>query len=430
MSVQAARPGSRVRRWSAVGAALSLSLAAAQGAGAGGSFVEPVTVLHTFTAPAPGGLFGWAVSELSDVDGDGVGDVIVGNPFAGPDANGAVFVYSGRSGALLYRFDGKPKEWLGYAVADAGDVNGDGVADIVIGAPHRTRGHVYVRSGADGSLLRVLDGPSLGSRFGFAVAGAGDVNGDGHADLLIGATRAGADRAGRAYVVDGSSGAVLHELAGAGNRDEHFGSAVDWTPDVNGDGVPDEIVGAKDAPPDRRGAATVFSGRTGTPLFTIGAGPKGRDAGWFFVAGVGDLDHDGVPDVYVADFDDRTHGPLTGRAGVYSGVDGRPLHVWVGAGPGEGFGPGREAGDVDGDGVPDIAVGSYRSSDGAPRAGRVQVFSGATGALLRTITSTSAGEELGFDAVGVGDVNGDGIPDLLVSAAAGDTVYLIAGTRP
>ena len=133
---------------------------------------------------------------------------------------------------------------------------------------------------------------------------------------------------------------------------------------------------------------------------------------------------------YVSDYADNGAGTGAGAAFVYSGVDGSLLYRIDGSGPGEGLGPGREAGDVNGDGVQDLAIGSYTSSDGAPNAGKVQIFSGVDGSLLRTITSTTANEELGFDAVGVGDTNGDGIPDLLVSAAQGDTVYLIAGTRP
>ena len=102
----------------------------------------------------------------------------------------------------------------------------------------------------------------------------------------------------------------------------------------------------------------------------------------------------------------------------------------AGAGPGDGLGPGRGAGDVNGDGRPDLVIGSYNSSAGAAQAGKVQLFSGADGSLLRTITSTTAGENLGFDAVGLGDVNGDEIPDALVSAATGDRVYIVAGTDP
>jgi hypothetical protein len=142
---------------------------------------------------------------------------------------------------------------------------------------------------------------------------------------------------------------------------------------------------------------------------------------------VGDVNGDRVPDVYGGDYNAFDNGPGSGFAAVYSGRDGTPLHQWFGA-PGAGTGPGRGAGDVDGDHRPDIVVGSYTSSDGAPLAGRIDIFSGATGARLRTITSTTAGENLGFDAVGVGDVNRDGRPDLLASAAEGDTVYMIAGT--
>jgi hypothetical protein len=108
-------------------------------------------------------------------------------------------------------------------------------------------------------------------------------------------------------------------------------------------------------------------------------------------------------------------------------VDGSVIRSWTGSAANQGFGPGREAGDVDGDGVDDIVVGSYTSSDGAKAAGKVEVFSGATGDRLRLITSTNKHENLGFDAVGLGDTNGDHVPDLLVSAATGGTVYLISG---
>ena len=100
------------------------------------------------------------------------------------------------------------------------------------------------------------------------------------------------------------------------------------------------------------------------------------------------------------------------------------IRSFTGDAEGDGFGPGRGAGDLDGDGLTEIVVGSYGAGGGA---GKVQLFRGSDGALLRTITSTTAGENLGFDAMGIGDVNGDGVGDLLLSAAEGDTVYLIAG---
>jgi hypothetical protein len=93
------------------------------------------------------------------------------------------------------------------------------------------------------------------------------------------------------------------------------------------------------------------------------------------------------------------------------------------------MGPGRGAGDVNGDGRPDLIVGSYTSSAGAPQAGKVQIFSGADGSLLRTLTSTVENDQLGFDAVGLGDTNHDGLPDELISAANGNHVYIVAGRK-
>jgi len=162
------------------------------------------------------------------------------------------------------------------------------------------------------------------------------------------------------------------------------------------------------------GGAHVFSGSR--ERFSL-APPLGASRfGQFFVAGVG-------RNFYVGDYNAQGG---NGFAGVYSGRDGSLIHGWPG-GPGDGTGPGREAGDANRDGRIDLAVGSYTASDGAPAAGRVDVRSGRTGNLLRTITSTTAGENLGFDVVGVGDVNRDGRIDLLISAAEGDTVYVVAG---
>jgi hypothetical protein len=101
--------------------------------------------------------------------------------------------------------------------------------------------------------------------------------------------------------------------------------------------------------------------------------------------------------------------------------------VWLGATPDAGLGPGRGAGDIDGDGVQDVIAGSYSSSEGAAQAGKADVFSGADASHLRSITSTTPFENFGFDAIGLGDTNGDGLLDLLVSAASGERLYLIAG---
>lgn len=423
-----------MRRASAI-ALLGALLIVTQAAGATGLFVEPVRVLHTFEGTVPPNncnvaCFGWAGSELGDVDRDGAGELITSEPFT---PNGSTYVYSGRTGRLVYRFDGAVAGALeGYAIADAGDTNRDRVPDILTTAPGDGPGHARVYSGRTGRLLHDLSGTTSGDFFGSAVASAGDVDRDKRADILVGAEMNGdaGAQAGKVYIFSGRTGALIRELQ-AGDAGDHFGSAVDWTRDLNRDHVPDQIVGARDAglagPGNGPGRVYVFSGRTGRLLFEIAAPPSGRNLGYFFVAGVGDVNRDRTPDIYAADFNDASRGPNTGRAAVYSGRDGSELLSWVGSTAGEGMGPGREAGDVNGDHRPDLAVGSYSSSEGAPNAGKIEIFSGRDGSLLRSITSLTPNEQLGFDAVGLGDVNRDGRPDLLASTANGETVYVIAG---
>lgn len=418
-------------RWSRWAAAAAVVLVASLAPGAAATqtdgFLEPVEVLHTLSGSNPGAFYGWAVSELGDVDGDGKTDLVVGEPFT---ATGTTWVHSGRTGALLYRLDGGPGDQQGYAIADAGDTDGDGVPDIVSGAPGAGHGSAYLYSGATGRLLHRFSRGRDGDFFGAAVAGAGDVNRDGYADVLVGAplNDGGGRDSGRAYVFSGRTYKLIRKLD-AGDEGDLFGSATDWAPDLDGDGRPELIVGAQDAGPTIGGKAYVFSGRNGRPLFTIAPPASAVQFGSFFVAGVGDVNGDGTGDVYAADYADGSLGPGTGRAAVHSGADGSELRSWTGSAAGEGLGPGREAGDVDGDGLVDLAIGSYTSSDGAPQAGKVEIVSGADGSLIRRITSTTAFENLGFDAVGVGDLNDDGVPDLLISAASGDHVYVVAGAR-
>jgi len=415
-------------RPAAILASSALLLAPLGAAGSNGGFLEPTDVLYELHGDQQGALFGWAVSELTDIDADGVRDLIVSAPTYPPANSGRTFVFSGDSGDLIYAFSEGPGELHGYAIADAGDVDADGLHDIVAGARNGNRAYVY--SGATGDRLLTLHGEQAGDQFGFAVASAGDLDLDGHADLLVGAPRndtVGLD-GGRVYVLSGADGHTLRTLD-ASSAGDLFGSATDWVGDVDGDGRVDQVIGAQDAGPFRDGSVSVFSGATGVERFTFGGDKANEGLGWFFVAGVGDLDGDGVPDVYAADFSYASAGDDRGAAYILSGTDGKVVRSWFGSSARQGFGPGREAGDVDGDGTVDIVVGSYLSSDGAREAGKAEVFSGADGSRIRRITSTTRGEQLGFDAIGPGDLNRDGIPDLVVSAAEGDVVYVIEGER-
>ena len=369
-------------------------------------------VIHEFEV-VPGN-FGWAVSELQDIDGDGVTDFI-----SGDTGNSKAFVYSGSSGQLLYEFS-QPGN-LGYSVADAGDVNNDGVHDIIAGATALSGGRAYVYSGADGNLLFTLNAESTGDNFGYAVSSAGDVNGDGHADVLVGAqtNRAVQPGGGRGYIFSGSDGSLIRTLDPESANDR-LGVGTALMGDVNGDGVQDHIIGA-DRANGGRGRAYIYSGADGTLLYSVDGDVGGANFSTFFVAGVGDVNNDGTPDGYVGDF---SHNSGAGRAYVFSGVDGTILYRFSGN-AGEGAGPGRGAGDVNNDGYADIIVGFYTAGT---TSGRVEIYSGKDGSLLQRITHTIAGAQFGFDAVGVKDVDGDGRYDYLVSASVGNKVYAMAGS--
>src|SRR3954471_5711218 len=381
---------------------LAAMLAAAAVGVPAAHFVENVKVLQTWRGE-PSGYFGWAVSELKDIDHDGATDVIVGEP-AARGSSGTTWVFSARSGRTLFRFHGARGDRQGNAIADAGDADSDGIDDIISGANQPAgAGRASLYSGRDGHLLHAWQGKAVGDSMGSAVSGAGDVNLDGYDDVAVGAQGANA-----VYIFSGRTGALLHELDGAPGS--AFGSGVDRAP-------LQLIVGAFGEP-----GAHVFS--FFGERFSLAPPPNPLAFGQFFVAGVGRVDRDLFGDFYAADYAANNG---DGWAGVYSGRDGSLIWGWPGE-PGDGRGPGREAGDVDHDGHVDLVVGDY--THGPTLAGRVNVFSGATGKILRTITSTTDGENLGFDAEGLGDVNRDGEPDLLLSAAEGDTVYLVAGRRP
>lgn len=363
------------------------------------------TSLHTFNACCG---FGWAVSELTDIDSDGATDLIVG-----ANESGQAYVYSGATGTLLFTLSPGQSD-LGYAVADAGDVDGDGRHDIIAGAPTLDgRGGARVYSGRTGAQLLALSGPSPGSRFGVAVGAAGDYNQDGKGDVLVGANVANA-----AYVISGADGTVLLTLTGQGR----FGSGVTRLPDVTHDGRDEFLVSA---PSQGAGKAYAYSGANGSQLFEMTSDAGGLEYGTFFIASAGDVNRDGDADIYVGDY---AAGNGNGAAYVYSGRDGTRLHKFNGAAR-EGLGTGRGAGDVDGDGHADLAIGSYTYTGGGLSArGRVRIFSGSTGAVLASYEGSTANGNFGFDAVGVGDLNGDRRADLLVASQPRNRAEVIAGT--
>ncbi len=386
-------------------------------------FVEPVRVLREFTGETKGDQFSWIARGIGDVDGDKTTDIVTSAPTYGangqPAGPGRVYVYSGRSGKLLWMQTGAADESLGMGLEGAGDVNGDGAGDVIAGAPGSNKAYVY--SGRDGRVLLTLVGREATERFGNSTASAGDVNGDGLADVIVGApnhNNKGAG-AGRAYVFSGKDGASLFTLDGEKAGDA-FGSIVAGA--KSGRGTP-LLVGAPGAGATRGalpapGRVYVYNPATRAEKFKIDADETGGALGAMFASLVGDIDGDGVLDVYAADFSDAAKGPSTGRVYVRSGSDGRPFFALSGEQAGDGFGIGSaDVGDVNHDGYADLLIGAWQYSRVVQSGGKVYLYSGKDGTVMRTITGRIAGETLGFDATGIGDVNGDGTIDFLITSS-------------
>lgn len=457
----------------------------------------------------PGAEFGNAVATAGDVNGDGFSDILIGawkfNSTLSDE--GRVYLYLGSSAGLAanaaWTIDGgQTGARLGGAVAPAGDVNGDGFADVIVGAPYfdaggADAGWALVFLGSPSGLPTTpawtFEGTQAGAALGSSVAPAGDVNGDGLADILVGAPRHadGLMGAGRAWIFHGSAAGVTLApawTAGGTQQDERFAAAVSTAGDVNGDGYSDVLVGA----PQHAGSAT-GDGRA----YVYHGGPAGASAAFAWmaegaqedayfgsaVAVAGDIDGDGYCDVligapgYDAAFIDA------GRVSIYRGgpaglastairhVDG----IEASAGLGSAVAPGGDvngdghadivgavsdgtkvsaaliqlgtafrlaetpawtsesdqagaaygwsvasAGDVNGDGLSDVVVGAINYTNGETREGAVFVYHGTASGLSPTpnwtAESNQAFAEFGYSAGSAGDVNGDGYDDLIVGA--------------
>lgn len=343
------------------------------------------TLLHQWDGTATSELLGSSVAGVGDLNGDGFADVMMGAAGASPGGlagAGSVYVYSGLDGSLIMQLDGAVAgDGFGHSCAAVGDINADTTGDLIIGAPFTApggnswAGTASVYSGADGSLLHEWHGSAALDSLGWSVAGAGDLNNDGTADLITGAPLAspgGVARAGSVFAYSGTTGALLHQWDGAAS-DDRLGRGVDGAGDLDADGFDDVVIGASAASPgglSNAGSAFVYSGNTGALLLQWDGDDAGGSLGEA-VAGAGDVNLDGTPDVLVgAPFADANGKTGNGSVFTYSGVDGSLLHREDGAGDFFQFGGALDGGgNVSPNGYADHIVGIRGQGSGGGAAG-------------------------------------------------------------
>ncbi len=293
-----------------------------------------------------GGQLGWSLSVSSDINGDGVADVIAGVPHHIADPNvhesiinaGKALVFSGKDGALLFTLldpDEQEDGLFGNSVAALGDVNSDGVADFAVGVPGHDIGDegdgvanvgtAYIFSGKTGAVIRTLEDPprggeEAGAAFGTAIANAGDVNSDGVSDVVV-----GAPGEGRVHVFNGKTGALLYTIVGPETELlTSFGAAVAGGQDFSKDKKPDIVVGAP-LQSGSRGAAYVYNGPDGTLIRRLKS-PVSQAFAKFgaSVYAAPDLSGDKRADIIVGAPGQNVNGLLgAGQAFVFDGVKGR-----------------------------------------------------------------------------------------------------------
>ncbi|HEX6430029.1 MAG TPA: FG-GAP-like repeat-containing protein, partial [Niastella sp.] len=398
-----------------------------------------------------GAQMGFSVASAGDVNGDGYSDVMVGaNSYDnGQTDEGAAFVYHGSPTgisitAAAMAESNRANTNFGYSIASAGDVNGDGYSDVIVGAylydnGENNEGAAFIyhgsATGISTTAAAVIEGNQVGAQMGISVAGAGDINGDGYSDVIVGANLYdnGQTDEGAAFVYYGSATGInitIVTTLESNQATAYAGYAVASAGDVNGDGYSDVIVGAYqyDKGQTDEGVAFVYHGSaTGVntaAVTTIESNQATANMG-YAVASAGDVNGDGYSDVVVGAYQYDKGQTNEGAAFVYHGsatgisttataiVESNQANALMGCSV-------ANAGDVNGDGYSDVIVGAgnYQYNFEQPGEGAAFIYHGsATGintAAAVMVEGNQTAAHMGYSVACAGDVNGDGYSDVIV----------------
>jgi hypothetical protein len=355
---------------------------------------ETLARLYAFNGKGDADQFGSAISATGDLNGDGRADIVIGAalhnaPGAGADS-GRVWAYSGFDGSPLWNKKGaNAGDKFGQAVAIVGDANDDGFEDVLVGAPFWDSptkdncGRAYLLSGEDGSIIWTVNGQTAQENFGFAVAGIGDLDDDGNADVAVGAP-ANSDSKGRVSFFSGPDHELFQRISGA-QEGERFGTAIaggDYT--IGGVEFTYVVIGAprySTITQFRPGRVRLYTRRHTSPTCgtTLCAGPiiEGGNSGDQFGTSVaiGQVLGTAHPELLVgapfADF----NGTSSGAAYMYDTSNMSLAARFVGEFNGDRFGTSVAlAGDIDGDTDVDLAFGAPYNDFAGNNNGRVYVF--------------------------------------------------------
>jgi len=434
------------------------------------------------TGEGGGHAIAQSVSFVGDIDGDGIDDVAVGAPLfdtsGAPNRGAAYLLYGSTSavdpsasatagiGGVGRRLQGAQTGAQAGRAVSGGDIDGDGINELLVGAPGGAggAGRTWLLSGPvtiTGSVANLAatatQRPGDAEHAGWAVAMNGDTDGDGGADLLIASPQSVASGAGNVgpgevtvllgadVQADGFAAAAGTTLSGT-SVGEAIGISLDWV-DLDGDGYDDAAIGAylsePGATPNNGGAVYVVAGPTTTSGLLedhpwVGGGSVGDWLGRS-VSGSSDVDDDGYPDILAgaptADDGGSNSGAVEvvrGGATVLSGGAGG-LSSWATlAGEDTNHRLGQSlsgTGDVDGDGNDDFVVGAWKEATSGADAGAAYVVFGpltagttdiGTAGSVAKLTGEGASDLVGWAVGGGGDVNGDGLGDILVGAPQED----------